>query len=211
LCEYDLSKVLQPFSDSASPDFAAKVKLKGRARKVARNAAKENLELTPSAYGHNTHHTKEIPVKKVLPLAQNVACKNPRPSVQAEGFRTCRRAITIRRECALWWQSVLDAVRHEKTNSGHSHFIKMLEQVLDVLLPCARTYNTSARAETPIEPQNEVESSDKLRNRFLVLSVEETTEEKDLEILTMTNNLHTRTPKIKYEIEDLEDDEDDRS
>jgi hypothetical protein len=107
-----------------------KVKLKGRARKLARDAAnaekktREKKPLPPQQY--------IVKTKDFVPMASAIASWCP-PKIQPSTtiLEIFRRTIAARKSCAMWYDAKSDG------NEGHQHFINVLEEALSILKPLA--------------------------------------------------------------------------
>ncbi|KAF2807420.1 uncharacterized protein BDZ99DRAFT_573250 [Mytilinidion resinicola] len=98
---------------------AASARLKGKARKIAREAAKQ---AAPGGYGDPAAQYK-MRVSDFVPMAHLIASYNL--SVPAIVRRLFSRAITARRKCADWFSQ--HSQQEKDSNSKHVYFIGILE------------------------------------------------------------------------------------
>ncbi|KAI4917742.1 hypothetical protein J4E85_009834 [Alternaria conjuncta] len=99
-------------------------RLKGAARKEAKKAG-----LTQNATA-----TCQIPAKSFLTLATAIA-GDTHASVPRSVFTTLRAVIQGRKDCAVWYAMTSDRedIAAKANNASHSHFIKLLEDVFEIL------------------------------------------------------------------------------
>ncbi|MCJ1324472.1 hypothetical protein MMC10_001134 [Thelotrema lepadinum] len=161
--ENDKQASEEPFNKQTSTPKPSG-RLKGKARKVAREAQKNaNLDSTSTATNTQTYI---IPIKDFVRLAEQlVQCKKPAVRVPASFTGAIDRAIATRQSHG---EQISRSGR--QADEGHTFFIDILQQVRDIL--CPRTpRNTSTSAETHLG--TETHSS----NRFDGLKVEETSDQ----------------------------------
>jgi hypothetical protein len=107
-----------------------KVKLKGRARKLARDAANAEQKTRPKEPLPPQQYI--VKTKDFVPMANAIASWCPpkiKPSTTI--LEIFRRTIATRKSCALWYDARSDG------NEGHQHFINVLEEALSILKPLA--------------------------------------------------------------------------
>jgi hypothetical protein len=123
-------------NESAKKEGQAAAKLKGRARKLARDAAKA-APSKPTASG--TKHAN--PAKKVFTIARKdfitladfiVSYNKPAVQVPAALLKLFNRAITLRKRHARWYSKDLSD-ENLRSNASHDYFIGVLEKVRDTL------------------------------------------------------------------------------
>ena len=97
-------------------------RLKGKARKAAKT------DTTPKTFS--------IGVKQILQLAQGVVeTSKDIPKVPRRMLRLLQKTITLRKRCALWYDSeAATGARQQESLQGHAHFIDILEKTLHLLL-----------------------------------------------------------------------------
>lgn len=156
-------------------------------------------------------HTAPQDVRKIAAqefplLAQYAANRQPRPTRQADFSHVIRQIIAGRQECAAWWQCAPDASKNAKNNTDQLHFIQVLEYFLDFLLACA-SKPQDARPQNVAEPSATSSGLDAISNRFSTFKMGEIMERDEMETTMLTINSSERLPPVRYEAEDLEDDE----
>jgi hypothetical protein len=120
-------------------------KLKGRARKLAREAT-QNESLTSLSENLKSKTTPQalkylIATKDFISLAEWIAkSTTPRVEVPASFVSVLDRAITVRKRHHSWWYSQTEgagAIDDEdvQANESHGYFIGVLEKVREVLRP----------------------------------------------------------------------------
>lgn len=155
-------------------------KLKGRARKEAREAAKASKETSNSRdIEPPLSVTKyEITTSELLRQADTIAAsKKAGVEIPESIVRVVQRAVNARRRCAALVQKT--GVHDEDGSTAcHVHFFEALERALSVLLPLTRA-NPS-----PLKPKEGTstleELSHQLANRFGALDVEDLHESLDV-------------------------------
>ena len=116
------NSILQPSITAVNQQ--TKAKLKGRARKLAREAANAEKKTTtkqpPQQY--------LIKTKDFVPMALAIASWQP-PKVRPSNtiLEIFRRTIAARKSCAVWYAAASDG------NEGHQYFVSVLEEALGVL------------------------------------------------------------------------------
>lgn len=148
-------------------------KLKGRARKEAREAAKASKETASNSRDIEPplSVTKyEITTPELLRQADIIAAsKKAGVEIPESMVRVVQRAINARRRCAAWFQKT--GVHDEDGSTAcHVHFVGALERALSVLLPLTRANPSPPK---PKEATSTLEEpSHQLANRFGALDVE---------------------------------------
>jgi len=176
-----------------------KVKLKGRARKLARDAA--NAEQKTREQKLPPPQQYVVKTKDFVPMAIAIASRRPpkiKPSTTI--LEVFRRTIAARKSCAMWYATGSDG------NEGHQHFINVLEEAFSILKPLApkeqvdkiRTKHTStARKNIP-------------ENRFDNLVLEDSDESASEDFMQPISNpspLKPPIPDVIYEQDDTENEE----
>jgi hypothetical protein len=106
-----------------------KVKLKGRARKLARDAANAEQKTRAKKPPPQQYVVK---TKDFVPMALAIASWCP-PKIKPSAtiLEVFRRTIAARKSCATWYATGSDG------NEGHQHFINVLEEAFSILKPLA--------------------------------------------------------------------------
>jgi hypothetical protein len=134
-------------STAAKNDAQTAPKLKGRARKLARDAAKAAPSKQPALQSKDEARAKKVYIiarKDFVTLADFIASYN-KPSVQVPAalLALLNRAIALRKRHAQWYSHDLSD-ENLKSNATHDHFVGVLEKVRDTLKP-----RSHSRAPTP--------------------------------------------------------------
>ena len=157
-------------------------KLKGRERKIARDAAAKAKKAdgdTPKSQPKPQPKSQmpstvkyTITTAELLRQAEAVTQSGARSRVQmpASLRAIVERAIRARQRCSEWFQK--SEVHNKYADNQHTHFIKILKQSLKILEPCVE------EAELPATPHGKqaepsFEGSTSIANRFAALSVED--------------------------------------
>jgi hypothetical protein len=156
-------------SETAKKGEQSAPKLKGRARKLARDAAKAAPSKQQSSPSNNNVPPKKVYAiarKDFITLADFIASSNkPAIQVPAAVLGLINRAITLRKLHARWY-SQDPTEENLKSNASHSYFIGVLEKVRDTLKSRCPSYVSKPSADT----QNDYEAT---TNLFESLTVEE--------------------------------------
>ncbi|PQE07346.1 Ank-repeat mbp1 protein [Rutstroemia sp. NJR-2017a WRK4] len=170
-----------PTTESAKEGGA---RLKGKARKLAKEKARTANNKTSAAKPDND----EIPAAKpenhvvdtseLLGLAHTISnSKNSSIIVPTEIIRAGIRAVSARRKCTAYFESITNKDDDEKLsrNESHAYFTKLMEDVLVILQP------HFAPSTTPKDSTKQPSGSllQDLQNRFARLEVEEPEEPDD--------------------------------
>ena len=176
-----------------------KVKLKGRARKLARDAA--NAEQKTRAKKPPPPQQYVVKTKDFVPMAIAIASWCPpkiKPSTTI--LEIFRRTIAARKSCAMWYATGSDGYE------GHQHFINVLEEALSILKPLApkeqvdkiRTKHASTTRKNIPE------------NKFDNLVLEDDDESASEDVAQPTSNPSPQKPPMPdviYEQDDTENEE----
>ena len=154
----------------------ANPRLKGKARKLARDADK-------NAQNKNSS-TKTLLLKDFIPLAKHIASSTkPPPHVPSSVLMKLERAIDLRRRCALWFNTKVQSTASLASNASHEHFIKILNTVLDILKPLRNQSTGSGYGKNTTTNGNKgkesVEPQLTLHNQFEALRVETLEDERE--------------------------------
>ena len=118
-------------------------KLKGRARKLARDAAQRNAADNQNVNAKSTNKTEDpkylIALDDFISLAEWLAAKI-QVKVPANFVSVLDRAITVRKRHHNWWYRHTDNnassnTKDEENNERHGYFIGILERVREILRP----------------------------------------------------------------------------
>lgn len=186
-------------------------KLKGRERKLAREAAAQagrSTKQAPAEKDETAGARYTISTSELLRQAEAVASWSKRairlpPEVQ----RVLERAIAARQRCADWFQKT--KVENEYSSLGHLHFIEVLQRALDLLRAAPADKRATASQQTNVSPPTEsidcIADANALNNRFAALEVDEV-ENYDLtvsDITTSTAQSGNKKPQptVAYDLE----------
>ena len=180
-------------------------KLKGRARKLARDAAaaaeknKGTPQLSPANSASDRAKTTKVPVREFEVMAEHIArSKDPAPSVPRGFINLIKRCIKKRRGTSDWFDknvpaSADDEMEAESTDR-HLHFANGLQRTLQTLLPVdelraggggernTASVDTSAPNTSPTNKPPTTKDG-VLVNAFSLLTVDETVDEEDFDPL----------------------------
>ena len=164
-------------------------RLKGATRKEAKKAG-----LTQNATA-----TCQITTKSFLALATAIAA-DKRTCVPPEVFTTLRAVIRGRKDCAVWYSMISDQVDDavKESNAGHRHFIKLLEDVLEII--------KSKLSQTQRQPLKAVKTTPlHTSNAFEHLKFEEPLDTEDMPE-AIESPVMPATQKVSYKLEPSETD-----
>ncbi|KAF7509991.1 hypothetical protein GJ744_007305 [Endocarpon pusillum] len=171
-CGFRLSTAKQ--TTTRPPELSsekANPRLKGRARKLARDADKKAQ--------NKSSLTKTLLLKDFIPLAKYIASSKPPPHVPSSVVTKLERAIDLRRRCASWFNTEVQSTASLASNASHEHFINSLNTVLDILKPlCNQSTgsgygkNNTTNGKEGKEGKESVEPQRTLHNQFEALTVE---------------------------------------
>jgi len=185
-------------------------RLKGKARKLAREREKAD-----GASSAAVRHT--IPVNQFTDLADCIAKHKPIVKVPQVVLRLLDRAIALRKRCADWFQFQPATADVVSDNSKHSHFIGVLESVLQILHPKSASKSTDSAPQSNGAPPSTNSASksdhelDKLANFYDILSIDDTDSIETPMTETATDNAASRKNtsaqprKVIYEAEVTEE------
>ncbi|KAJ3173682.1 hypothetical protein HDU88_002771 [Geranomyces variabilis] len=94
-------------------------------------------------------------------------------------FALARRAIRVRKSCAEWFATLRNnCSEKQEADSGHWHFIQVLEEVVAMLTPLKRTDEPAAVPAASPEPASDTGGDEMgLENRYALLDVDELEED----------------------------------
>ena len=150
-------------------------KLKGRERKLARDAAakakkvNDDIPTTPQVPS-TVKYT--ITTAELLRQAEAVTQSHARSHVHmpASLRAVVERAIRARQRCSEWFQK--SGVHNKYSDSQHTYFIEILKQSLSMLEPCVEEAEPSATTDRK-RGESSLEGSTSISNRFAALEVED--------------------------------------
>ncbi|KAH0162105.1 hypothetical protein KCU67_g6084, partial [Aureobasidium melanogenum] len=148
---------------------AESTKLKGRARKLARDAvSQEGTKSTPL-------RTYTIPIKSFTQLAsQNVSSSTPAIKVPAVLGTILDRAIAFRKEHNASFKNIKLATETSSDIDSHAHFISVLERVRHILRPyMAEKAGAALSKQSQAHSRRATENKARNQNAFEALEVEE--------------------------------------
>jgi hypothetical protein len=172
---------------------AGSARLKGKARKEAREKAATTSPTTTAVAVPYTITTQEF-----TSLAELIANRSPPIKVPQFILTLLRSAIALRKRCSDWFQS--KATHEGAKNLTHSHFITVLERVLQILEP----HSPSKTITTSIEADSQVEN---MTNIFDVLNIEEDELNESVvttpttQIVGLPQDVASDIPPRRYEVE----------
>ncbi|PQE28413.1 Ank-repeat mbp1 protein [Rutstroemia sp. NJR-2017a BBW] len=171
-------------TSTTEPAKTGGARLKGKARKLAKqgsstannktSAAKPDNDEIPAAKPEN--HV--VDTSELLGLAHTISnSKNSSIIVPTEIIRAGIRAVSARKKCTAYFESITNKNDDEKLrrNESHAYFTKLMEDVLIILQP------HFAPSTTPKDSTEQPSGSllQDLQNRFARLEVEEPEEQDD--------------------------------
>jgi hypothetical protein len=170
-------------------------KLKGRARKLARDAAATAAaaeKMTPASSTANANDKAEetkytVPVREFEVMAEHIAKSQDASLKIPRGFiNLMKRCIKTRRGTSDWFQENVPVTAVEELNSTdrHLHFANVLQRTLQTLLPVEELRKgdgTTGKQSTGLSGAEPVKGD--LANAFNLLKVDEA-EDEDFDPLT---------------------------
>ena len=194
-------------------------RLKGRARKLAREAAVA-IDANERLLANKQRPNYEVTTRQLLDQARLVvSCKDPVVTVPDVMLRVGKRAVEARKVCVSWY-----ACREQgdqASNKSHSKFVEILEEVVSILSSAVRSkahldeknmLKTEVKSgDKPFSAKTTGEkepSSDGSNNMFEALEVEECTSESEgsipeIPLKASHEGLNTST----FELEQPDDDD----
>jgi len=153
-----LSKPQTSTATTDSPAAAEKgPRLKGKERKLAREAAK-SAPPKPDAVPPRATVKYEITTKELLDQVEIVAQAKKHKARCPEGVqKVLERAIDLRKRCAAWFRETDFRQKYAESNKGHQHFIDVLEKAAWILGETTRRDTTDSPPEPSDKPLKEVD------------------------------------------------------
>lgn len=129
-------------------------RLKGKARKLAKDSAAKPPEQVEEKVNASSSSVYTISVKAFTVLASQIASYRKAPvKVPAAIFDALERAISFRKEHNTWFENEEDQLPVASAANGrHAYFITVLERVRDTLRPLMSLKPSSAPSITPAKP-----------------------------------------------------------
>lgn len=187
-CGYRLSlpdDKKEPQPASSAPKTAPR--LKGKERKLKKQAAKKDPEDEPSS---QKPAANSLLLRDFIPIAKRIASSSsPKVVIPRPVVKKLERAINLRHRFASRFEVSVQETASLASNQTHQHFIKVLETALTILKPLcentASSYPPKATVSDDVEGVPDHELLARLENRFQSLAVEteEEEEEEDIEVL----------------------------
>jgi hypothetical protein len=191
-------------------------KLKGRARKLARDAAAAEKKAPGTASAVNGVEKKfTVPVREFEVMAEHIARSQDASLKIPRGFiNLMKRCIKTRRGTSDWFQeNVPDTTADEADSTErHLHFANVLQRTLQTLLPVDELRKSDNTAGEPSANTSATEPTrSDLANAFSLLKVDEA-EDEDFDPLTALvpaagfgENKAPAPQRVRYQA-DMEDD-----
>src|SRR5208337_904640 len=88
-----------------------------------------------------------VTVNEFTGLAQWIASRKPPVKVPSFTINIIRSAIAMRKRCADWFQKQATTEESMPDDMKHSHFIVVLERVLEILKPNSTSESTDSNHE----------------------------------------------------------------
>ncbi|MCJ1453626.1 hypothetical protein MMC28_003973 [Mycoblastus sanguinarius] len=207
-CGYKTSSfvIRETTSSNVTVGQAPSSRLKGKARKEAKSASKENKNPSSGSDSNMPVAKYSITTQELLGQAEAVAeAKASGIQIPLSIMRVVERAIDARRRCASWFKKT-GACDIDSTE-GHLHFVSILEKALTLLRPLVTT-NASSKSSTKdwkdIPIMTTDVPSEEIKNRFSVLDIEDPDDAMDLVAseVSVTNKPPSKTRTVDiYELE----------
>lgn len=157
-------------------------KLKGRARKLARDAAKQTGTSQPAKRKYAVKTTE------FLEMAQQIVKARPKVVLNRSIHVIWQRTIRTRRQFGAWFRAK-DATS-TLSDEKHSHFATILETALNVLKPCFQPVTKPASAAVPKQESNVTTPLQQVNNMFQHLELEDTSLEEEVMTDKTNSNGH---------------------
>ena len=186
-------------------------KLKGRARKLARDAAaaeKKESPLSPNGPGKTPESKRyTVRVKDFVPMAEAIAKSNDASLKIPKSFvNLIKRCIQTRRGTSDWFQEN-DSSPDKGSIDRHLHFADILQNTLQTLIPVHELRTAQADAEKTARAKLTAEKAIEppgigVISSFSLLKVEEA-EDAELGQITASAEVgkSLEAPMIRYEVE----------
>lgn len=174
-CGYSADLLDRVGSISSTKAAQAPVRLKGKARKAAREAAKETAISAKEPQAKDTSPespTYTIKVKEFIELAAYIVrTSEPFIRVPSALVKALRCAIELRKQHASW------AGASDDPDEGHAYFLGVLEKTWEILKPRCPTEMVEDRLTKSTQDSDEAKEPAEVRNLFDKLDIEEPSQE----------------------------------
>jgi hypothetical protein len=219
-CGYKSASFDREASGENAPDQNGKpAKLKGRARKLARDAAAAEKKVPAASSGDaNTKGAEKkftVPVREFEIMAEHIAKSQDASLKIPRGFiNLMKRCIKTRRGTSDWFQENVPVTTDEEVDSTdrHMHFANVLQRTLQTLLPVDELRKGDSMASGQFADTSATEPARSgLANPFSLLKVDEA-EDEDFDPLTAlvpADSEDKKAPapqKVRYVVDTDEDD-----
>ncbi|KAJ3033632.1 hypothetical protein HDV00_006007 [Rhizophlyctis rosea] len=147
--------------------------------------------------------------KQLLAFAEHIVAHAADGRISASGAVLCimGRIISYRRECASYFASASSTGRRSEEFRRHEHFIKLVENIKQMLEPILQSTGTAARDST-VRGNRPTGENVETSNRFSILDAEELPdyeEDDDLSGLSSSTGKATTKPMVINEPELVEE------
>ncbi|KAJ9603282.1 hypothetical protein H2200_012060 [Cladophialophora chaetospira] len=188
----------KPSSSNAS--LTKEPKLKGRARKIARDAAKQSPGPKQSTYKYI------VTTAEFVEMAKHIVKYRPKIILSQAMQAVWERTIRMRRQFSQWFQDKTDA--DVVIDEQHSHFASILEQALATLKPCYEPVKVKPHTEHKGKEKAKETPLEHLNNVFEHLEVEDiiSDDEQDHAGVLADSQIGSKTepPRAKIEFSEKE-------
>ena len=140
-----------------------------------------------------------VTTQELVAMAEVIACQKPPVKTPSVVTTLLRSAIALRKRCSQWFSE--QSSQQAAKNETHSHFITVLEKILQLLQPTGPDESSEQTLATTISPNQGTDSQvDTLNNIFDVLNIEES-EMEEIQSPETTVVTTRTTPLWRYEVE----------
>ncbi|KAJ3033787.1 hypothetical protein HDV00_005828 [Rhizophlyctis rosea] len=132
-----LQPELKGYLDQLHSTKVISARLKGKARKQAREAGQPTNPAPLTGQTQPPSKVTKIPVGEIIALADFVTSKGkPTVKVPLRVFLAAQRAVLGRKRCTAWFLSKgLKSEQEARSNEAHWYFLFVFEKVVEVLSP----------------------------------------------------------------------------
>jgi len=167
---------------------------KGKTRKQEKNTGSSG---TTSRAANGMKYS--VTTQELVAMAEVIACQKPPVKTPSVVTTLLRSAIALRKRCSQWFSE--QSSQQAAKNETHSHFITVLEKILQLLQPTGPDESSEQTLATTISPNQGTDSQvDTLNNIFDVLNIEES-EMEEIQSPETTVVTTRTTPLWRYEVE----------
>lgn len=214
-CGYKLASADNASQGETSGQNGKTPKLKGRARKLARDAAVTQKKTAPCPLDHDVREQKyTVPIKDFVPMAEQIArSDDPSLKIPAGFIKLMKRCIKTRKGTTDWFEEKVD-LKDKDNNDRHSYFADVLHKTLQTLVSRLELETLDQVAEMKQRPLSTGipvgDRSTALVNAFSLLQVDDT-EDFDQATAHVASESSTSpaflTPRVRYEVEQPDEDD----